>query len=61
MDDHERPDVVKYCQEVFLPMVHKFEAQMAKFEGKDLKEVAPELHEGAHCIIFLFHDKCCLG
>ena len=52
MDDHERPDVVKYCQEVFLPMVHKFEAQMAKFEGKDLKEVAPELHEGAHCIIF---------
>jgi hypothetical protein len=37
MDEHEREDVVKYRQEVFLPAMARFEACMAKFEGADLK------------------------
>ena len=37
MDGHEHEDVVKYQQEVFLPVMKKFEAQIAKFEGVELK------------------------
>lgn len=59
MDGHERSDVVKYRQEVFLPAILEFEACMAKFEGKDLQEVPPDLQEGARHLILLFHDECC--
>jgi hypothetical protein len=34
MNGHEREDVIKYWQEVFLPVMARFEAHIAKFKGK---------------------------
>ena len=51
MDGHEHEDVVKYCQEVFLPAMAKFEEQMAKFEGPELTKVPPTLKAGEKEII----------
>jgi hypothetical protein len=59
MDGHEREDVVKYRNEVFLPAMARFEARMAKFEGSDLKQVDPVLEDGWKRMIALFHDECC--
>jgi len=60
MDGHERDDVVKYCQEVFLPAMAKFEERMTKFEGPDLKPIPPILKPGEKQIIPLYHDESCL-
>ncbi|KAF8220678.1 hypothetical protein L208DRAFT_1150089, partial [Tricholoma matsutake] len=60
MDGHEREDVVKYRNEVFLPTMVKFEEQMIKFEGPELTKVAPMLREGEKEIIPQFHDESCL-
>jgi hypothetical protein len=46
MDGHERADVVKYCQEVFLPLMVKYKAWMVHFEGPDLEHVEPNLQPG---------------
>lgn len=59
MDGHERPDVVKYRQEEFLPQMAKFEAQMAHYEGPELRRVPPTLAPGEKEIIAMFHDECC--
>ena len=59
MDGHKQEDVVKYCNEVFLPAMATFEAQMVKFEGSDLKQVDPVLTDGGKWIVALFHDECC--
>jgi len=59
MDGHEREDVVKYRQEVFLPIMAKFEARMAKFEGVEMKRVPPVLKDGEKEVVMLFHDECC--
>ena len=59
MDGHKQEDVVKYQNEVFLPVMAKFEAQMVKFEGSDLKRVDPVLEDGGKQIIALFHNECC--
>ena len=59
MDGHEREDVVKYRNEIFLPAMARFEACMARFEGSDLKRVNPVLEDGWKRMIALFHDECC--
>ena len=59
MDGHEREDVVKYRNEIFLPAMARFEARMARFEGSDLKQVNPALEDGWKRMIALFHDECC--
>ena len=61
MDGHEREDVVKYRNEVFLPAIAKFEERMTKFEGPELRKVAPTLREGEKEIIPQFHDESCLS
>ena len=61
MDRHEREDVVKYHTDVFLPAMAKFEEQMTKFEGPELKKVEPMLREGEKEIIPQFHDESCLS
>ena len=60
MDGHERDDVVKYRNEVFLPAMVKFEERMTKFEGPELTRVAPMLREGEKEIIPQFHNESCL-
>jgi hypothetical protein len=57
MDGHERADVVKYRQEVFLPLMAKYEARMVHFEGPDLERVEPNLQPGEREIIANFHDE----
>jgi len=60
MDGHKREDVVKYCNEVFLPMMAKFKEWMMKFEDPELTKVAPMLREGKKEIILQFHNESCL-
>jgi hypothetical protein len=57
MDGHEQADVVKYRQEEFLPLMAKFEARMAHYEGPELMRVAPTLQPGEREIIPNFHDE----
>ncbi|PCH37579.1 hypothetical protein WOLCODRAFT_29196, partial [Wolfiporia cocos MD-104 SS10] len=59
MDGHERPDVVKYRQEVFLPTMATFEKRMTHYNGPQLTPVKPELAPGMREVIALFHDECC--
>jgi hypothetical protein len=61
MDGHEREDVVKYRNEVFLPRMKEYEARMTHYvlEGTDLQPIEPELQAGQKKIIPLFHDESC--
>jgi hypothetical protein len=61
VDRHEREDVVKYRNDVFLPAMAKFEERMTKFEGPELKKMEPTLREGEKEIIPQFHDESCLS
>jgi hypothetical protein len=58
MDGHEQPDVVDYCQNIFLPLMAKFEEWMVHYEGPELKWVEPKLNPGECEIIPNFHDEC---
>ncbi|PBK86096.1 hypothetical protein ARMGADRAFT_1047942 [Armillaria gallica] len=59
MDGHERPDMVKYWDNVFLLAMALYEARMTHYEGPDLKPVEPQLPPGVKKIIAYFHDECC--
>lgn len=59
MDGHERDDVRKYRQEVFLPAMAAFESRMVHFEGPELQQVEPTLQDGEKKVIANFHDECC--
>lgn len=59
LDGHERPDVVKYRQEDFLPQMLEYERRMACYElvGNDLMRVAPTLQPDEKELIPEFHDE----
>jgi hypothetical protein len=59
MDSHERPNVVKYCEEVSLPAMKTFERQMVHFDGPQLTWVEPVLEPGERVLIAEFHDESC--
>ncbi|PCH44458.1 hypothetical protein WOLCODRAFT_154500 [Wolfiporia cocos MD-104 SS10] len=59
MDGHEREDVKKYRQEVFLPQMARLERRMAHFEGPELTRVAPTLVPGETEVVAVFHDESC--
>ncbi|KAF9552179.1 hypothetical protein CPC08DRAFT_754904 [Agrocybe pediades] len=62
MDGHERADVVKYRQEVFIPLMDKHQARMAQWiEDKDgnFKRIAPTLEANEKEIIPIFQDESC--
>lgn len=59
MDGHERDDVKKYRQEVFLPAMAAYESRMVHFEGPELQRIEPLLQDGEKRIIANFHDECC--
>ncbi|KAF8585146.1 hypothetical protein K439DRAFT_1344160, partial [Ramaria rubella] len=59
MDGHEREDVVKYQNDIFLPAMAKFEKRMIRFEGLKLKQVEPTLLPGERILIAEFHDESC--
>jgi len=59
MDGHEREDVVKYCNSIFLPRMQEYERRMARYEGPDLKHIEPILAEGEKELISEFQDETC--
>ncbi|THU88378.1 hypothetical protein K435DRAFT_866342 [Dendrothele bispora CBS 962.96] len=58
MDGHERPDVVKYRNESFLPAMEKHERRMTHYD-ENLKRILPVLCPGEKEIIPQFHDESC--
>lgn len=59
MDGHERPDVVKYRTDVFLPKMAEFQARMTTYDRKTLEATEPKLPNGVKKVIAYFHDECC--
>ena len=63
MDGHERPDVVEYQNDVFLPLMASFEQRMAQWtqrlECVELVHVEPELGPDEKQIITVFQDESC--
>jgi len=63
MDGHERPDVVEYWNNVFLPLMALFEQRMAQWirrlECTELVRVELELGPDEKQIIAVFQDKSC--
>ena len=62
MDGHERPDVVTYQQNEFLPLMASYESRMVRWEpeGDDYAELVrkdPVLGPGEKRIIALFQDE----
>ena len=57
MDGHERADVVDYRQNHFLPTMAEFERRMARYEGPELRRVAPNLAPGEREVVPNFHDE----
>jgi hypothetical protein len=56
MDGHERPDVIKYRNNVFLPLMASFERHMAQWkpEGPGLMRIELDLGPGEKRIIAVF-------
>ncbi|KAF9502709.1 hypothetical protein BS47DRAFT_1464248, partial [Hydnum rufescens UP504] len=59
MDGHERPDVVEYCDKIFLPAMENYEWCMAQYNGENLDQKEPNLQPGEKRIIAQFHDESC--
>jgi hypothetical protein len=59
MDGHEREDVVRYRNDVFLPAMKAYEARMVTYEGPELERREPVLQPGEKRIITQFHDETC--
>ncbi|KAF9256885.1 hypothetical protein L218DRAFT_975291 [Marasmius fiardii PR-910] len=59
IDGHEREDVVKYHNKVFLPIMVEYERRMAQWELTDdaLTHIPPVLRLGEKEIIPQFHDE----
>jgi hypothetical protein len=63
MDGHEREDVVKYQNKVFLQQMLEFEKRMAKYipdpSGKGLIREEPSLAPGERELIAEMQDETC--
>ena len=57
MDGHEYFYVVKYYQEVFLPLMQVYEQWMVHFDGPSLLQSDPDLKPGEMPIKAYFHDE----
>ena len=61
MDGHERPDIVKYRDDVFLPLMALYEQCMVQWkpEGDGLVYIEPDLGPNKKRIIAIFQDESC--
>jgi hypothetical protein len=62
VDGHEREDVVRYRQEVFLPLIGEalsYSRQYDETEDRKWKTVEPDLPKGIRRHVFYFHDESC--
>ena len=58
MDCHKYPDVIEYCNSVFLPKMERIRRQMARYKfvahDQPLKYIPPQLEPGAKEVIMNF-------
>jgi len=61
MDGHERPDVIEYRKNTFLPTMALYKKQMAQWvlQESELVHVDPVLGPGEKRIVPLFQDESC--
>jgi len=59
MDGHERPDVMEYCSNVFLPLMALLERRMVQwdFSGSEVACIDPDLGPGKKRVIVVFQDE----
>ena len=58
-DGHEREDVVKYRNEIFIPKMLSLENRVASWTGENLETIVPPKDiDAGECVIFA-HDECC--
>lgn len=57
MDGHERPDVVAYRNDEFLPKMLGLESRMTQYIGTSLTMRYPDLSDGQRRVIAIFHDE----
>ena len=60
MDGHERSNVIKYWNNIFLPLMAKYKKCIVKWlkhEDRTFKCVEPELGPGEQQIVPLFQDE----
>ena len=59
MDGHERPDVVEYRSNIFLPLMALLERRMVQwdFSGSEVAHVDPDLGPGKKRVIMVFQDE----
>ena len=61
MDGYERPDVVKYRDDVFLPLMASYEQHMVQWrsEGSGFEHIKPDLGPDEQRVIAVFQDESC--
>jgi hypothetical protein len=61
MDGHERPDVIKYRDDVFLPLMASYERCMVQWkpEGAGLVRIESDLGPDEKRVIAVFQDESC--
>ena len=61
MDSHERPDIIKYQDDVFLPLMALYERRMVewKSEGSGFVRIEPDLGPDEKRVIAVFQDESC--
>ena len=61
MDGHERPDVIDYRVNTFLPLMAQLEKRMVHWvaNGSELVRVDPELGPDEKRVIAVFQDESC--
>ena len=62
MDGHEREDVVKYQNEVYLPKMQEFDRRTVHFKGPELTRIEPHINNMwiVECRLKVYwHDECC--
>jgi hypothetical protein len=62
VDGHEREDVVKYRQEVFLPLIAELDLYTRQYQEQDNRTweiIKPTLPPGVKRHVLYYHDKSC--
>ncbi|KAJ3968854.1 hypothetical protein EV361DRAFT_870518 [Lentinula raphanica] len=57
VDGHERDDVVKYRQNVFLPAWYSIESHMRSWNGENMDELQESTDSTGHRVVVWFHNE----
>jgi hypothetical protein len=57
-DEHNRPDIIAYRDNEFLPKMADYEAKMIEYSGDDMTQaIEPALPEGVQLCVVITHDE----